>query len=352
MIRLERSNLLAPLGVFARRYWHWWTQELSTFIPDALRERFSVTPVDLRVNSDGIDIASSARNDFLRFADSPEWALLDPAHWQSLTEKSLHKPLRLILTDLYRLEIGIVLPKDNASGLRRIATLQLPTVSPLEEEHMVWAVFKDRQKQAGKGQVHARLVLARADYIEDVENHFAANGLMPPDIAASVDGQIVKLKANLRLNTFRQNRKTRVLLLLTVVSLLSIPVTTVALADYKRSVLDARIAQMEGNLSDKMRKMAEQRKAAKLQQILGPVVSNPPVSGLFESLAEHLPTRSFVLSAEQKGSGDAVIEAYTAQPEKFEAALVDLPNHKIEAVRKLTGADPAQTHIQAELFAK
>jgi hypothetical protein len=345
------AALIAKLSKPIHSYWQWWTGELSALIPNKWRDFGGPAKIDLAVKDDGLFIGSIRQNKLTEITNQPILSELSSDHWQQIADQSSNRVLRLVLNENDLLKIHIELPRSGG-GLKQLAALQIPVLSPLDPKILYWNVISSPKKITQKNYISATIVAARKDVVENIEQIFAEHELMPPEICGVEEEQIVALKKPLRIAANADGKHKWILPILISVLLISIPISTVFLSDKKRANIDQLTTQLENRLAPKIAAMKEARKIGNRQKILAPVAYNPAITPLFDAIAARLDSNSKITSAQREGDGSVIVDIETSNPDAVQTALSELPFHQIRAARKGQVPNSPLFTLQLEIAAK
>lgn len=311
----------------AHRFWDWWTDELRGLLPENMRgepterDRFDVfmskgeTTIEFVHQGEGESMLEACEIDELP-VDS----------WEQISEiADKHKP-RLFLENVDILNIPVRLPRASSSQIDAALQLQLPTLVPLELHMLDWGYV---ELERNDKTIELALIIAKSARLDELDNLFAEQGLMPPAFCANIEGKVAYLRKPLEISS-RSIEKSK-FAMAALVMIAMIPLITIAGANLMTATEVANIERLEGILASRQAQEKQILKEEMVRRSVAPLLNMPSASNRLEALAQNLPDTSWTVSTAQKPDGRFEFVADMQDRDDTEQALnqtKDLQNPK------------------------
>lgn len=281
------------------------------------RDRF-----DILLGAGGVTIETVTGGDARRMVENCALEELDEESWQQIAALTQDQQPRLFLESKDILQIPIILPRASAGQLRSALALQIPAISPLKPEYIVWDYAELSRSEK---EIDLVVVIARVAKIEAIENHFFDQALMPPTFCTRVDDHILTLRKPLEIRNSFLASKDQKIMAAAALMLAIIPVATIAAAELLSSLNIARAERLEQDLAPRLAREKQVRQEEMVRRTAAPLYHIPSASNRLESLARHLPGSDWTVASSQSADGRFEFVADMANREAAEDALGAAP---------------------------
>jgi len=185
---------VAPFMRRFGKYWQWWTGELIAMLPEHMRAAILRQDQRIQIEIDGQDFVVSADN-------GTDSALLgkivrSAGHTRDFKLPSAVSEKRLVLPAGQFLTKQLTLPLATEENLREALSFELDRQTPFSVEQVYYDCHvraRDNEKQT----LTVELVVTRRDYLDELIDSLADNGLLPDRISAPADAAGALLPVNL-----------------------------------------------------------------------------------------------------------------------------------------------------------
>lgn len=320
----------------ASDFWAWWSDEMRGMLPASLkgdpteRDRF-----DIFLGDDETTIERVVRGAAQKMVEPCGFDELPDESWEQISVLSQDQKPRLFLAARDILKIPVTMPRASAGQLRSALTLQLPSLVPILPEQIEWN-FAEVSRDAQDIQV--LLVIARISRLDELEEAFAKQGLMPPSFCARVADKSLVLRKPLELSRQPMSGKKRFVAMAATIMLAMIPVFTIGGAEMLASLNLERAERLEQDLAPKLARAKEATREENIRRAAAPLLGIPSASNILETIAQNLPESDWTIASSQSADGNFEFIADMADREKAEIALRKTPQ-----VRGLEAAEEMQT---------
>lgn len=330
------NGRLSKAAEIAHDFWAWWSDEMREILPAGLkgdpteRDRF-----DIFLNDDETAIETVVHGAAQRMVEPCGLNKLPEESWEQINALSQGQKPRLFLAVQDILQISVTMPRASAGQLRSAIMLQLPSLVPILPEQIEWN-FTELSRDAQDIQV--LLVIARKSRLDDLEEVFAKQGLMPPSFCARVADNSLVLRKPLELSRQPMSGKKRFVAMAATIMLAMIPVFTVGGAEMLASLNLERAERLEQDLAPKLARAKEAQREEMIRRAAAPLLAIPSASNILETIAENLPESDWTIASSQSADGNFEFIADIADRETTETAL-----RKTRLIRQLEAAEEIQT---------
>ncbi len=311
----------------AHRFWDWWTDELHGLLPEKLRgDPTERGRFDIFLGSGETTIEFVHHGDGESMLEARAIDELPVDGWEQISEFAQKQKQRLFLDDTDFLKITVQLPRASASQIDAALQLQLPSLVPMELDMLDWGYVELERSDTN---IELALVIAKSARIDELENLFAEQSLMPPAFCAKIEDKIAYLRKPLEISN-RSIEKSK-FAMAALVMIAMIPLITIAGAKIMTATEVANIERLEGILASRQAQEKQILKEEMVRRSVAPLLNMPSASNRLEALAQNLPDTSWTVSTAQKPDGRFQFVADMQDRDDTEQALnqtKDLQNPK------------------------
>ena len=342
MSALARTRpALARLAAFGS----WWRGELVAMLPEGLRARPSRRPAaDIHVGPDRIAVDRIAGGTGERFVEERPIEALDDEAWAELAELTAGARTRLILSVPEVYWTHIALPAAARGRHRTAAALQLGQIAPVEPAALDW---RSEVVGGADGKVDLLVAMAHRERLDALQALFLERGLPGPAIAADCDGRVVELRGERDEEAEAEARGNRIAAVAAALLLLSIPVTTIAAAEFMTGISESRIAALEEEIAPRLAAERRARREQGVRRALAAVFARPAATDSIENIALGLPDTDHAVRAERGSDGSLYVVVETADAETLQQTIEKAPQLASLELVDMSGGAAGEGRAQA-----
>jgi hypothetical protein len=316
-------STLAPLAQRALDHhikpaWDWWTSELAAMLPDRLRTAANGLHATITLAPTSVEIDRVVDGVGERLAESRPIDEFDDAAWAELASLTSDCNTRVLLQPPACHSVTVTLPKVARGRLRSAIALQLSQIAPINPDQLTWVVD---EMAADDAILTVRVTMARTSHMAQLQRLFVDNGHPMPPIDAASDGARVALAKGCARARSPKQRQLRQVAAITVLMLVSIPLTTLIGAAVIGAATQNQIAALETKLAPKMETERRLRRAEALRAAFAPLIVKPDASSAIEELASLLPETAYAQSVEQGLDRSLMVTASAINPDETSQAI-------------------------------
>lgn len=334
------ENIIQPFRLFG----NWWLSEMVAMIPDKLKNTLisrNYCNIHLSEGKTVIEAVISGQGSLLE--ENQSIFDLDQECWNDIYGIADNISPRLFLAAHDIFITDIKLPAKANVDLKSAISHQLSLYSPLNINQIEWNYCQI--DSTNKKQIACKLAIVKTSKLNEIEMLFAEHDIMPPTIAINIDGKILYYRKPLIMKRSISSDRGLQLKLVSLLLLLSIPLSSLIAADIIISNNIKESAIIENQIIPKIALWRDAQDQEKVRKQLRPLSNRRVIMPFLEELAVILPEDSWIESAQLQKKSDIVIQINTPSSSDLteilkEAKLFEITNiansEEIELERKVT----------------
>ncbi len=321
-----------------QRFWHWWTQQLSYFVPASVKKlfaqqsrRYLTFPAPEKIQT---WLCSETREITLDGEMQLDKIALESDSNGTPNETESHKqiPTILLLTPGQYLLRTLKLPAAAEENLHQVVAFELDKQTPFEAEQVYFAERLIHRQPQGK-KITVQVVLVRKEFLDDKISLLRAANIQPDavDVAKFEGEQPLPLGFDLLPSQWQvtKNRRQKIINGVLAVLLLALIVTALALpifhqkkviADLEQQISQVRTKAKQANeLKQRVEQLKEESQFAATKK-----QAKPALIQVIEDLSKRVPKDTW-LTGFQYQKGQLRIDGRSPAASKLIELLEDSP---------------------------
>jgi hypothetical protein len=312
----------------ARAFGRWWAAELAAMVPARFRPGAKAPCAEIHILQDRVEIVRIEDGEGVRFIDARPIEALDADAWVDMAGIVEGTRARIMLDapDIY--VTTVKLPRAARGKLRSAVSLQLDALAPIDPDLMVWNCVPGAPAPDA---TNAVVAMARTSRIAAITALFGGADIAVPAIHAIAPEGTILLAGGYVGGGSRETTLNRRAAMIVACLLLSIPFTTIAIAQLITALKQSSIELVERQVAPKLAAERRARDAEAVKASLRPLVSRPTITAFMAEIAARLPETDYLRSAEA-GTGRRI--SFVVDTPKPGAVVQTLQSvHSIRDVR-------------------
>ncbi|WP_114952124.1 hypothetical protein [Sphingosinicella terrae] len=316
-------NVALPRSLMAsaRQFWGWWTEELRSAAPEAVRRWTKPVPrAEIEPARAGtiVDVERDGLGE--RHVEERPLEELDAEGWSQLHTLVAGTRARIVLAPPDVFVTRLTLPAAARGRLRTAVSLRLGQIAPVNPEQLAWSC---RIVGESGRELEVAVAMARRERIEAVAALFEARAMAPPPMVARIGVETIELASGADGSHTPERRQRRHAAVLAALLLASIPATSWTAATLLAWVEERHALALHEDLAPRLAAERALAREAQTRSALRIVLELPSATSLIEGLALGLPDSAFAVSAERHYDGRFTFEAQTTDRAALESAVAE-----------------------------
>lgn len=319
-------NNLTMVGQ-VRTFGRWWAAELIAMLPARLRPGAKAPCAEIHVLQDRVEIVRVEDGEGVRFVDARPIEALDAEAWIDMAGIVEGARARILLDapDIY--VTTVKLPRAARGKLRSAISLQLDALAPIDPNLLVWNCVAGAPASDA---TNAVVAMARSSRIAAITALFGQADIAVPAIHAIAPEGPILLAEGYAGGGSREMTLNRRAAIIVACVLLSIPFTTIAIAQLTTALKQSSIELVQRQVAPKLAAERRARDAEAVKASLRPLASRPTITAMMAEVAARLPETDYLRSAEA-GIGRRIV--FVVDTPKSDAVIPAL--QRMQSIRDI-----------------
>ncbi len=331
-------------------FWNWWSNEIIDMIPIRLKDAStSRNYLDIYADTGSTIIESVIAGKGNRLIENAAIFDLDEDCWTEITSLTQELSPRLFLSSNDVLIIDVVLPNKAVTDPEAALALQLPIYSPLDIDKVEWSYFR---VGSYNNHINFKLVLVKSSKLDAIEMLFAQHDVMPPAIAAKLDGNILFFRKPLIMKTSLPENRRMQFRLASLFLLFSIPISTIWAAHILTTNNQEKSGVMETQVATKLASWRDEQGQEKIRHRLVPLSGRKSILPIMEEVATLLPDTMWIQSAYTENIISIILEVNAPSDTQIIKILELSQNIKTVKLVETKAINPKRSIHTVELLHK
>lgn len=175
-------NLNSTIDLDVKKFWHWWTGELSFLIPDKIKQLVSDKRGTLIVRPQGnqfiVSFMDGQHSEPIAQLERNETGIAQYKELLSNDERLVKSPLIIRLSSRDAIQKELSLPSAAKENLQQVVAYELDRYTPFKAEQIYFAV-KALDVENEPGQLRVILIIVLKETIDSLYEDSKAMGMLP-----------------------------------------------------------------------------------------------------------------------------------------------------------------------------